>query len=50
MGLVKTAHRKFPKKWAQTVEIPIRGGHKVVQATEEGVKLRAVAWNDGKKD
>ena len=50
MGLVKTAHRKFPKKWAQTVEIAIRGGHKVVQTTEEGVKLRAVAWNDGKKD
>ena len=50
MGLVKTAHRKFPKKWAQTVEIASRGGHKVVQATEEGVKLRAVTWNDGKKD
>ena len=50
MGLVKTAHRKFPKQWAQTVTIDSRGGHKVAQATESGVELRAVSWNDGKKD
>ena len=50
MGLVKTAHRKYPKKWAQAVPITLRGGHKVATATEEGAELRAVSWNDGKKD
>ena len=39
MGLVNTAHRKYPKKWGQNVPIALRGGHKVVQATENGVEL-----------
>ena len=49
-GLVKTAHRMFPKKYLQTVEIPERGGHVVLTAKVLDVDLRAVAWNDGKKD
>lgn len=49
-GLVKTAHRMFPKKYLQTVEIPERGGHVVLTSKILNVELRAVAWNDGKKD
>jgi len=50
LGLVKTAHRMFPKKYLQTVEIPERGGHVVLTTKILGVELRAVTWNDGKKD
>lgn len=50
LGLVKTAHKMFPKQWLNEVPITLRGGHKALTATMEGVKLRAVAWNDGKKD
>ena len=50
LGLVKTAHRMFPKKYLQTVEIPERGGHVVLTTKVRGVGLRAVTWNDGKKD
>ena len=49
-GLVKTAHRKFPKKWLNEVPIDVRGGHVVLETTEDGVNLRAITWNDGKKD
>ena len=49
-GLVKTAHRMFPRKYLQTVEIPERGRHIVLTTKIRGVELRAVAWNDGKKD
>ena len=49
-GLVKTAHRKFPKKWLNEVPIDKRGGHVVCETTEEDVDLRAITWNDGKKD
>ena len=38
-GLVKTAHRMFPKKYLQTVEIPERGGHVVLTSKVQGVEL-----------
>ena len=50
IGLVKTAHRKFPKKYLQEVAIAERGGHCVLEARVNDVDLRAVGWNDGKKD
>ena len=50
LGMVKTAHRHFPKKFLQDVTIAERGGHVVVVAVKDGVDLRSVAWNDGKKD
>ena len=50
MGLVKTAHKKFPKKFLQEVPIALRGGHHVLTARVKDVDLRAVAWNDGKRD
>jgi len=49
-GLVKTAHRMFPKKYLNTVPIAERGGHHVVTTKIFDVELRAVTWNDGKKD
>ena len=48
-GLVKTAHKMFPKKYLQQVEIVDRGGHVVLTSKVMGVDLRAVTWNDGKK-
>ena len=48
--MVKTAHSKFPKKYLQRVPIARRGGHVVCTAVQDGVKLRAVGWNDGKKE
>ena len=50
LGMVKTAHKKFPKKYLQRVPIAQRGGHVVCTAEQDGVKLRAVGWNDGKKE
>ena len=50
IGLVKTASRKFPKKWLQEVDLEERGDHYVLTATESDVNLRAVTWNEGKKD
>ena len=49
-GLVKTAHHRFPKKYLNEVKIDTRGGHVVIETTDQGVDLRAVTWNDGKKD
>lgn len=48
-GLVKTAHRKFPKKYLNELEIEKRGDHVVLVTREEEVDLIAVSWNDGKK-
>ena len=48
-GLVKTAHSKFPKKYLNEVGIDRRGGHVICTAKEDGVDLRAITWNDGKK-
>ena len=49
-GLVKTAHRRFPKKYLNEVKIDTRGGHVALETSDESVDLRAVTWNDGKKD
>ena len=49
-GLVKTAHRMFPKAWLNQVPITERGGHAVVTSKIFNVDLRAVTWNDGKRD
>ena len=38
-GLVKTAHKKFPKEYLQEVTMTHRGEHKVVTATVLGVSL-----------
>ena len=48
--MVKTAHRHFPKKFLQDEEIAERAGHFIVVSSKDGVSLRVVAWNDGKKD
>ena len=48
--MIKTTHRHFPKKFLQDVEITERGGHFIVVSSEDGVSLRSMAWNDGKKD
>ena len=50
LGLVKTASRKFPKTYLQAVDLEERGDHYVLTATEADVDLRAVTWNEGKKD
>ena len=50
LGLVKTAHRHFPKKYLQKVPMEARGDHVVCIATKDDVNLRAVGWNDGRKD
>lgn len=50
LGLVKTASRKFPKAHLNSLEMERRGDHAVFTARESGVDLRAVTWNEGKKD
>ena len=50
LGLVKTAHRHFPKKYLQKIPITERGGHVVCITSKDDVNLRDVGWNDGKKD
>ena len=50
LGCVKTAHSRFPKKYLQSVPMATREAHVVLTAEHEGVRLRAVGWNDGKKD
>ena len=49
-GVVKTAHRFFPKKHLETKEFQDRGDHAVCTVTKEGVHLRALGWNEGKRD
>ena len=49
-GVVKTATRKFPKKYLEAVELPERGDHHVVISNPSAdCRLIAVAWNGGKK-
>eukprot|EP00750_Incisomonas_marina_P005668 INCI14073.1.p1 GENE.INCI14073.1~~INCI14073.1.p1 ORF type:complete len:625 (+),score=97.77 INCI14073.1:326-2200(+) len=48
IGLVKTASRKFPKKYFEELELDERGDHAVLTATERDVELMAVTWNEGK--
>lgn len=50
IGLVKTASRKFPKKYCEELELEERGDHAVLTATERDVKLMAVTWNEGNAD
>ena len=50
LGIVKTAHKMFPKQYLQNVEIAERGGFVALTTKVLDVDLRAVTWNDGKKD
>ena len=49
-GLVKTAHKKFPKNVLLNHPLPVKGDH-VVMASDPtlDIKLLAVAWNGGKQ-
>ena len=49
VGLVKTAHRKFPKKFLDQVDILDRGGCATLTATVDDVPLIAHSWNDRKR-
>ena len=49
IGLVKTATRKFPKKYMDSLNMAERGDHAVLTATDGDVDLTAVAWKEGKK-
>ena len=49
-GLVKTASRKFPKKFLSEIVLPAKGDHAVCIANPNAsTRLLAVAWNGGKK-
>ena len=49
-GLVKTASRKFPKKYLTDLDLPECGQHAVVISNPSAdVRLLGVAWNGGKK-
>ena len=48
-GLVKTAHRKFPKQFLDQVQIADRGGFVTLTAEVDGVPLLAHTWNDRKR-
>ena len=48
-GMVKTAHKKFPKKYLEEVEVSERGDHIATIAEEDGVKLLACGWADKKR-
>lgn len=50
MGMVKTAHRQFPKTYLQKVPMATRDEHVVCTATKDNINLRAVGWNDGRKN
>ena len=51
IGHVKTATRKFPKKYLQReVEYDNRGDSRVATTTVDGLQLLAVGWNEGKRD
>ena len=57
LGMVKTAHRHptlpnfiFAGCIRRNLEIAERSGHFIVVSSKDGVGLRAVAWNDGKRD
>ena len=49
IGHVKTAHRECPKKFMKEHEYQQRGDHCVATANSEGVQLRCVGWNEGKR-
>ncbi len=53
MGMVKTAHREFPKavlqSWGDgtlTGVLPKRGSHLFLKSTESGEEMFAIAWRD----
>ena len=48
-GMVKTAHRKYPKKYMEEATVEDRGDHIAAVAEEEGVKLMACGWADKKR-
>eukprot|EP00731_Ephydatia_muelleri_P001472 Em0001g1472a len=48
IGLVKTAHKRFPKAWLQKYPYTNRGDHCVLQANIDGRQYMAVGWNDKK--
>ena len=48
IGLVKTAHKQFPKAWLQKYPYTNRGDHCVLQANIDGRQHMAVGWNDKK--
>jgi hypothetical protein len=49
-GLVKTASRKFPKKFLEQLDLPVKGDHAVcISNPKSTLRLIAVAWNGGKK-
>eukprot|EP00750_Incisomonas_marina_P032334 INCI9141.2.p1 GENE.INCI9141.2~~INCI9141.2.p1 ORF type:complete len:417 (-),score=52.14 INCI9141.2:214-1464(-) len=50
LGLVKTATREFPKAYLQEADVEERGDSVVLTAKKDNVLLRAVGWNEGKKD
>lgn len=45
-GIVKTAHREFPKKFLSEIEVKERGDHVSVVTEKDGVKMMGVAWAD----
>ena len=50
LGHVKTATRQFPKKYFCEVAMEARGDYVTLTSESEGVPLRAVGWNEGKRD
>ena len=49
-GLVKTAHKKFPKNVLSQLPLPAKGDHAVMSADPTpDIQLLAVAWNGGKQ-
>jgi len=49
IGHVKTAHRKCPKKFMRQRQYEMRGDHCVATTVVDGVPLRCVGWNEGKR-
>lgn len=50
MGLVKTAHKECPKAYLQSVDMEARGDHVLCTTTINGSKIRAIGWNEGKRN
>ena len=49
-GVVKGAHKYFPKKYLQQQEYTNRGDHHSCTTERAGIPIRALAWNEGKPD
>ena len=49
-GCVKAAHEQFPKKFLSEAAMRERGDHLLLTSREGDLTLRALGWNEGRRD